>query len=166
MGKDALVQTTGIAGASYADAPANDVFNAAANVGRLSSDGSALGAPNYVTKADLAIANNCRRNTAVGSLGAVAIGRGEFAVTGTLSTYFGDASLYQKVIDNSETSYQLVLAADNQAVLIDVPRLKFASGAPAISGKNADVTCDLNFQGLRHPTLGYTMQIQRFHYLP
>ena len=39
------------------------------------------------------INNNLRAQKAIGALGAIGVGNGEFTVTGKLQTYFGDASI-------------------------------------------------------------------------
>ena len=53
---------------------------------------------------------------------------------------------------------------DNQGrtLLIDLPALKFSSGAPEVSGVDRDVMLDLDFQAIRHPVLGWQIQLQRF----
>ena len=125
--------------------------------------------PNFILSAKFDIANNLRRQIAVGSLGAVGIGNGEFAVTGTLNTYFGSKAVLDKVINNTRTSFDTRLGRpDNnkQSLVFDFPSIKLSAGAPSVSGKNADVMLSATFQALRDPTLGYTLGITRFWYLP
>jgi hypothetical protein len=169
MGSDAVVQTTRFAGATDIVAPTNDVLNAASNVGRIGFAGAAIIGPNYVTRADFSYANNLRRQIAVGTLGAVGIGDGEFAVTGTLSTYFGDKTVLDKIINNTLTSFDIRLGrtdSNNETLVFDFPSIKLASGSPSVSGKNADVMLQANFQALRDSTLGYTASVGRFWFLP
>ncbi len=170
VGKDAVIQDSArFTGATTVAAPTGDVLNSSSNVGRLAEGGTAISGPNYVMSAGITFENNLRRRTAVGNLGAVSIGAGEFAVTGNLNTYFGNKSLVDKVIANTASSYDIVVGrADGEkpALLIDLPRMKFASGSPQVPGKNQDVMVDLQFTAFRHPTLGYTAHIQRHHYLP
>jgi hypothetical protein len=44
--------------------------------------------------------------------------------------------------------------------------VKLSSGSPSVSGKNQDVTIQPGFQAIMHATLGYTMSVGRFWYLP
>ena len=170
VGKDAVMQDSArFSGATTVAAPTGDVLNSSSNVGRLAEGGSAVTGPNYVMSAGITFENNLRRRTAVGYLGAVSIGAGEFAVTGNLNTYFGNKTLAQKVIDNTASSYDVVVGrndGEKPALLIDLPRMKFSAGSPQVPGKNQDVMVDLQFTAFRHPTLGYTAHIQRHHYLP
>jgi hypothetical protein len=49
---------------------------------------------------------------------------------------------------------------------MDFPSIKMSSGSPAVSGKNADVMIQAGFQAIMDATLGYTMSVGRFWYLP
>ena len=115
------------------------------------------------------IANNLRRQQAVGHLEAVGIGNGEFQVTGTLTTYFGSKAGMDVLLANSLTSFDCRVGgtdANNPAYVIDLPSVKLSSGSPSVSGKNADVMAPLAYQALLDRTLGYTIGVSRFEYLP
>ena len=43
----------------------------------------------------------------------------------------------------------------------DCPRIKISSGAPDVSGVNADVTAEYGFQALKEPNKGYTMSMSK-----
>jgi hypothetical protein len=55
---------------------------------------------------------------------------------------------------------------NRETLLFNFPAIKLSSGSPAASGKNQDVMIQANFQAIMHATLGYTMLVQRFYYLP
>jgi hypothetical protein len=161
--------TTRASGATDTAAPDNDVLNAAANVGRIGVDGSAVSGPSYVMDATIEVANNLRRQVAIGSIAPVGIGNGEFAVTLTLNTYFGDKSLLDKLLANTLTSFDLRIGrtdSNNESYVLDFPSVKFQSGSPSVSGKNADVMLQLGAAAVVDDTLGYTMAVNRFYYLP
>ncbi len=140
------------------------VLNSSSNVARISIGGVPIAGSNFVLEASVEIANNLRQLNAVGFLGAVDIGVGEFGATGTLNTYFDDASLARDVVSNAETSFDMRFEdADSHAILIDAPRLKFSEGAPEVPGKNEDVTLPLAYQAIRQPTFDYTLLWQRFN---
>jgi hypothetical protein len=169
VGANGSVTNTRVSGATDIAAPTNDVLNGAANVGRIGFDGAAITGPNFVMEADIDIANNLRRQMAVGSIAAVGIGNGEFAVTGTLNTYFGDKTELDKLLANSLTSFDTRIGrtdGNSEAYLIDLPSIKLSGGSPSVSGKNADVMMATTFQAVMDATLGYTILVERFAYLP
>jgi len=117
-----------------------------------------------VLEATFEIANNLRQQPAVGFIGAVGIGVGEFGVTGSLSTYFDNATLARDVVANAETSFDVrFVDIANQVLLLDAPRIKFSEGSPEVPGKNQDVTVPLAYQAIRHPVFNYTLGLFRFY---
>ncbi len=169
IGSSATTTTTRTAGATDIAAPTKQVLNASADVGRIAFDGAAITGPNFVLKADIAINNNLGRQNAVGSLSAVGMRNGEFGVTGTLETYFGDASILSKIMGNTLTSFDMRVGRTDggkEKLAFDLPAIKMSSGSPSVSGKNADVTISAGFQAIMDPVLGFTMSIGRFWYTP
>ena len=139
------------------------VLNSSSNVARISRGGVPITGANFVLEASVEIANNLRQLNAVGFLGAVSIGDGEFGVTGSLNTYFDDSSLARDVVSNAETSFDMRFTdADDHSIVIDAPRIKFSEGAPDVPGKNEDVTIALAYQAIRHPVFNQTLLWQRF----
>ncbi|MGE3845141.1 MAG: phage tail tube protein [Vicinamibacterales bacterium] len=171
MGRDSyLPDPMGrVSGAADTAAPTNDVLNTSSNIGDIIAGGAPITGPNYVLQASIEINNNLRQQNAIGSIGAVGIGVGEFGVTGSLQTYFGNPDEYRKVSENTATSLALRCGrsdGNREMFIFDLPRIKYSGGAPGISGKNADVPLEGQYQAIMHPTLGYTIGIQRFDYLP
>ncbi len=167
MGKDQTADTSRFSGATDVPAATNSVYNSSSNVGRLGEGGSAVDGPNYVLNASITFANNVRAQPAVGFIGATGVGLGEVTTTGQLSTYFGNLTLANKVINNTASSYDIRFTRADESghtILIDLPRTKYSNGAVNVPGKNSDVTLPLQFQAIMHPTLGYTNHIQRFAY--
>ena len=164
QGTGAEMNDTGdIAGATTVAAGTSDVLNSSSNVGRIAEGGTPIAGKNYVLQADINLNNNLRYQNAVGSIGAVGIGAGEFSCTGTLQTYFDDKSIALKVLNNTESSFDMRMADNSgQTVVFYFPRLKYSAGAPAVPGKNQDTTLSAEFQAILSPTFGFTMQISRF----
>jgi len=153
-----------VAGAVEVPLPSVQVLNSSSNVGRIARGGVPIAGSNFVLEASFEVANNLRQLNAVGFLGAVDIGVGEFGVTGTLNTYFDDANLARDVINNTETSFDTRFEDDNShVVLIDAPRIKFSEGAPEVPGKNQDVTIPLAYQAIRQDAFDYTLKYMRFN---
>lgn len=165
LGKDSAMSTTRTSGATDKAATTNDVLNSSSNIASIREGGSVISGSNFVLNLSVNVANNLRRNNAVGSVGAIEMGVGESTITGELTTYFDNSDLVDKVIDNTETSLDFrFIDSDDQAMIVDMPRVKYSSGAPDVTGKNTDVTANLQYQALRDTTLGYQIQMQRFFY--
>jgi len=162
MGTSAEMTETRESGATDVAASTTGVMNSSSNVGRIAENGTPISGKNYVLEASIQINNNLRYQNAVGSIGAVGIGAGECNVSGSLNTYFDDKTIAEKVISNSETSFDMRVAKDSQIMLFDLPRMKYSGGAPTVPGKNQDVTLNAEFQAILSPTYGFTIQIQRF----
>ncbi|UYE96257.1 hypothetical protein [Vibrio phage 33Fb.4] len=166
QGTKGAIDETGVAGATILPASTDVVINTSSNVAELREAGRKIEGPNYVTGVTLALNNNPRNDDAIGYESPVNIGGGTFQLTGTLNTYFGNKSLVEKVINNSTTSLLLNFKdGEGQHVVFDMPRVKYSSGSPAVSGKNAANTADLGYTALKHLDYGYTLGIQKFRYM-
>ena len=142
------------------------ILNSSSDVRKLLLGGVEVSAPNFIQSSSIDIANNARRQNAVGSVGSVGIALGTCNVSGSLDTYFGNTELAKQVINNSETSYSIFMRDGvKRAVLVDIPRLKFTSGSVGIEGINTDLTLPLEFTGLAHEDLGYQVKLCAFPYL-
>ncbi len=149
-------------------APTNDVYNTSSNVGRLGRGVDAIDAAgvNFVLEASIDLTNNLRRDPAVGVFGAANIGAGEVNVTGNLRTYFDNKDILEQILNNTETSLDLsVVDNSGQAMLFDMPRIKFAGGAPDVPGKNQSVTIPATYEAILDADLGYTISVQRFYFV-
>jgi hypothetical protein len=147
------------------DIPAEqfDVYNTSSDIGRLGRGVDAIdaGGVNFVLEATIEINNNLRRQPAVGVFGASGLGVGELSVTGTLSTYFDNDEILQVILNNSETSLDLITqGGDGRSMVFDMPRIKFSGGAPDVPGKNQDVTIPGTYQAILSPIFGYTISTQ------
>lgn len=160
-----------VAGATDIAAPTSPVLNTSSNIGGIYLNGAAVAGPSFLMSATLSIDNNLRNQNALGSLSPIGIGNGEFTVTGSISTYFGDVTIANQVVTNTATS--LTFVAQNSpgqlpskgTVLFDMPRVKYSSGAPTVEGKNRDVMIAPNYQAIMDQTLGYTVHVARYWYM-
>ena len=141
-----------------------DVFNASSNVARIAEAGAALAGPNYVQAFSLALSNTLRRQNSIGKLTSHGIGAGRVQVTGKLTTYYGSNAVRTKLLAGTATSLDARFVDPNgtRAVTVDLPRVKLVAGTPQVSGVDTDRILDLDLQALKHATLGYTIQVQRF----
>ncbi|MCM1497282.1 MAG: phage tail tube protein [Clostridium sp.] len=166
QGGTAAVSTTRVSGATDKASAQNPVMNTSSNIARIARGETQIKGANYVSELSMEINNNARRRNAVGVFGAWSIGVGEFAVTGTMNTYFSNADLLQDLVNNQETSLNFVVKDNSKhAYFFDLPRVKYSSGNPEVSGKNEDVMLSLDYQAIRDPNLGYTLSLSKFDYV-
>ena len=163
LGTSSNITETRFSGATDVAAPTNEVMNTSSHVAKIGEGGVEVTGPNFVLGFGININNQLRGNPGIGSVGFVDIGSGEADITGSLATYFGDKTLVEKVINNTQTDLHIALENGTllKALFMDLPRVKYTAGAPAVPGKNADVTVPLEFGAQKHETLGYTMHVQR-----
>ena len=146
-----MAQTSTEAGAATA-AGTNIVLNAVSNVAEVREGGSDV-ASCLVQGLDIAVTNNVRGQKALANLGNCDIGVGKCDVTGTLTAYFKDNSLYDKYLAGtpSSISYKVEDAAGN-AYIIDMPQVEFETDGINIGGQDQDVMETLGFRALRDAT--------------
>lgn len=161
---------TATVSASEVDSPdaatTSAVMSAAVNVGNISEAGSAATA-NPVKKLVIKINNNLRALEAIrsdGSVGAIDIGVGECAVSGSVETYFSDSSLLAKLRGGTATSLSARTAKNSQAVVIDVPRVTLTDGSPNAGQKNSDVMFAPSFVASMDSTTSAHIIINRLEY--
>jgi len=158
------MSNTRFASATTVAAPASALLNTSSNIGRIRLGATTMTGASSVTKADLMVDRNLREREGVGSQASIDIRKGRCNVKVELSAYFTSETLLNAVRTDTETSYDSLIrnAARTQAYVIDVPRGKYSTGTTDTGAIDTDVTVDLTFQGLQHPTLGYTIQVSRF----
>ena len=137
-------------------------MTAAVNVGTLMEASTALA--NAVQSITLNINNNMFLRPQVGQKATANPGDGSVQVDGTLSVFFEDISLYDKMIDHTTSNLSMRFTdVDNNMIVVTVHALKFSGGDPAVPGLNQDVFLPLNFLGFKQPGVGKTI---RFDFLP
>ena len=161
QGKRAQVGGSTVGTGSPVEAPVNPVYNSVDHVtGLRVGDGSESF---EVSSHNFTIDNTLRAQKAVGTLGSIGVGLGTLNVTGSISAYFTSRSLYEKHLnwETSSFSYRVEDASGNGYVFT-FPALKFTDGNPVAGGKDQDIMAEMSWTAYRHPSLGYTVQIDRF----
>ena len=158
---------TRFAGATDVLAPNFSVLNTSNNAGQVKESGVRVAGPNYVMSSEINIDNTTRRQNAQATDGSIGIGVGRCMVTGKLNTYYGNRTLLTKLRGGKATSYDVVYTQGDddvgrEALLVDLPRIKFSSGDPSVTGVDTDRMLDMAFQAYRHPVLGHTIHVQKF----
>ena len=160
MGESHESRNSGRGGLTNLNIAASPPMNTSDNIAALLINDAEV--DGVVTEVSITISNNARYRNVVGVLGAQSIGFGEFNVTGSMSIYFEDTTNLDRVLNNTEFSLALALldsADDPNAYVYELPRCKFSSGIPEVSGKNEDVMMTLEFQAMRDPTDGHTIKL-------
>jgi hypothetical protein len=132
---------------SYPAATTTGVLNATSNVGTIVKDGVALSTA--IQSFDMELDNALRNQNAIGSKYPIGIGYGRVTISGTLSAYFEDMTLYDEMIAHSDVSleFNFVDTAGN-AMHLEFPKVKFAASAPSPGGIDQDVIEDLEWQAI------------------
>jgi len=161
QGKSAAASGATVGTGAPNPAPANAVLSTVDNIqGLRVGDGSETF---DVSSHNFTVDNTLRGQKAQGTLGSIGVGLGTVNVTGALSAYFTSRSLYEKHLgwETSSFSYRVVDLAGN-AYVFTFPALKFTDGNPVAGGKDQDIMAEMSWTAFRHPTLGFTVQIDRF----
>lgn len=155
-------------GATTIASATGTVLDSSNSVPWLMEGGASVTAPNYVSSFSFTLENNLRAQNAVGSPGAVGVGLGRSNLTGSLNTYFGDETVLNKLLNNTASSVAFSFrdSATSTIEIWDVPRLKYSSGVPEVTGIDTDIFSNLGFQALRDTLNGrdYTVMITRMDY--
>ncbi len=145
MGKDAVcTSVTNLPGSPVAS-QTYGIQNAVTGVGQLWEGGSPL-VSTYIKSLDLSFDNNLRNQGAIGTLGPVGIGVGDFASTGSFQAYFANSALFNKFRNDVYTS--LCVSCQDSAgngYVFTFPRIMLMSCKVTASGKNGDVMADFAF---------------------
>jgi hypothetical protein len=156
VGKDLSIGTTALSGSSYSADSTNKPFDSF--TGSIQEGGSAIAT---VTALEINLENGIEPLFAIGSQTTQRPSIGKSRLTGTCTTYFENSTLYNKFLNETESSMQLVLTdLDGNSYTIDLPRLKYNSGQPDVSGEGA-ITIAMEFVGLYDTTDASQIKITR-----
>jgi hypothetical protein len=163
------ITTVRMAGSSDKAASTYGSMTATANIGDLVEGGvSIMGGANCMSAANIRITNNITRTALPGPLGTAAINVGAFTVSGNVDTYLGDGTILAKGINDTLSSFSFPVnyaSGNREGYRFDLPAIKLATESD-IPGQNTGRMVSGPFEAEPHPTLGYTMSIGRFWYLP
>lgn len=162
IGKDASLASTSSNATGASGVTTTSVLNAVTNVAEVREGGSDV-ADCLVQGLDLTVANNVRGLKSVANLGNCDIGVGKCDVTGTLTAFFKDNSLYDKYLAGTDSSVSFkVEDSSGNAYIFDMPQIEFESDGVNAGGQDQDVIETLGFRAYRDPTYGYTIQVSKF----
>jgi hypothetical protein len=141
------------------------VMSGNANVGRLGVNGSQLVGPNWAKTITVVLNNNLRAIDAVDNVSPVAVREGDCAVSGKMTTYFGNDTELAAFYAGTTRPINCRVAKNNQAILYQIPRATYtAGGNPAASAKNTDVMADFSYQASYDSVTASHIIVDRLEY--
>lgn len=149
------VAQTAIAGATYPAAPTTKTMDAIS--GSILEGGSPIA---VATEVNLSLSNNMNPRFVIGSAESLEPSIGRSSLTGTLTAFFENATLYQKYLSNSDSSLQVICSDGTESFTFLVPKLKYTGGDVPVSGEGP-VSIQMPFQGILDPVTGTSFQITR-----
>ena len=164
QGRETLLRATPLIGAApytrLGTLPA-EVVNATTNVGALLKDGTALATA--IQSISISGEANLRAQAAIGSKFSRGIGAGRFNLTGSITAYFEDGSLYSEFLSHDTVSLSFSLTdADGQSYVFTLPAIKFTADEVAPGGIDQDVFENIEWTAFRDPVTACMLQIDRF----
>jgi|TARA_B100000963_G_scaffold350943_1_gene361858 hypothetical protein len=156
VGKNLGLATAAITGSTFAADPTTSPFDSF--TGSISEGGSTIAT---VTAIELSLENGIEPLFSVGSVTTNRPSIGRSRLSGTLTTYFENKTLYQKFLNETSSSISLTLtdAAGNDYI-ISLPNVKYNSGQPDVAGEGA-VTIAMEFVALYDSTDDSQIKITR-----
>ncbi len=153
MGKSAAMTTVtalpGTPTASYA-------FDVQSGVSGTSCQVWEGGAPltsTFVKSVSLDYDNALRGQDALCTLGYVGIGSGTISLTGSMSIYFADKTIFDKFVANTTTSLIFsTMDGLGNGYVISLPVVNISSYQVTAGGKDADLMAEVQFTALRDAT--------------
>jgi hypothetical protein len=104
----------------------------------------------FVKTVSLSYDNALRNQGAICSLGAIGIGSGTINLTGSMTVYFADGTLFDKFKANTNSSFIFSsLDAAGNGYIFTIPVANISSWKTNSSGKDQDMLIDLQFTALR-----------------
>lgn len=164
MGKETRTLTKSRLGSlpyTVLDSTATEVMNATTNVGNLTKNGETLSTA--VKSLSLEGDASLRNQNAVGSKFAKGIGTGRFKLTGKLTAYFEDMTMYNHFLNHDTISIGFdFIDHDHNAYYYTIPALKITSDPVTPGGIDQDVMEEMEWSALRDPSTKCMLQVDRF----
>ena len=143
------------------DATPGEVVNATTNVGAIEKDGVVTTAA--IQTISISGEANLRQQAAVGSKFARGIGAGRFNLTGSLTVYFEDESMYTDFINHATVSLSFPITdLDGQTYVFSLPSIKLSADEIAPGGIDQDVFDNIEWTAFRDPVTQCMLQVDRF----
>lgn len=142
-------------GSGYTAAPVKPIFYH--EDGTFREGGVEVG---YFQSLSLELNNNVEGQRTLGTTGFHSVSSGKVAVTGSVTGLFENTDLYNKYINNTDSSISFTLTAGAESLQFTLHKVKYTSGGITATG-DSGVTVELDFEAIYDGTAGNTMTITR-----
>lgn len=140
-------------------APDNEPFNSVDHITLMEEGGSTI---TKVNSFSLNVDLGARPQHVLGLADPYSINLGKWRPTGTVGMWWESYIEYQKALNHGASSFLLRLVDGNgNQYDFRLPRLFYTDGDPDISGPDSDIPLNLNWVGVKDPTTGKSIQIDR-----
>lgn len=148
-GKASTSQVGSLLNVTVTPSTTNKVMNGVNNVSNILENGSAL-VGTYIKSISLDVSNALRGQDALGVLGNAGIASGSADINGSAEVYFADASLYQKFLNNTDSSLAFrVSDALGNGYVITLPKITYSGAKIVAGGMNQDVMVSMSLTAVR-----------------
>jgi|694.fasta_scaffold19564_4 hypothetical protein len=159
IGMDAdAIATSIITGATYVAQPSAPQPMVHINANNLFKEGGT--ATTLMTAFSLNIADGSDANHILGSAVASSITKSKATITGSATFYFSDATLYNKFVNETQSSLQVKLSDGTRAYDILLPAVVYSAATQVINNDNV-VIVTMPFTAVYDSTTGTSIQITR-----
>lgn len=156
IGEDVGYDTAIIAGATYPAVGTNPTFDTFSGI--LYEGGVLNGLISEVT---LTLENNLETRMAWGSKTGLEPIAGECKISGSCLYHFANATILEKLADETESSLQFTLVDKlGNELQFHLPKIVYTSGQPDVKGPG-NIVIPMSFEALYDSVSGYTLGIER-----
>lgn len=149
---------TATSATSVAASTTNEVLTANANLSLISINADSTA---FAKALSLEITNDPREADAMGVLGLINVGFGNFRISGNTTIYFKDFTLYNKYISGEaiEIKFEIKDSKGNKYEFL-MPKVKFTDVTVANGGKDTDIMKEMSYSAL-YDENGVVLQITK-----
>nr|WP_024308498.1 phage tail tube protein [Pseudomonas sp. P818] len=119
-------------GATFASATTSDMM--VTTNGSFTEDGDAI---TYATEWNMTLDNGMEAAFSLFQREAYCVTNGIASVSGTMSAYLKDGTLWAKVLNETETNHVVVLEEGADSYTIELPKVRYTQGQKQVSGPGA-----------------------------
>jgi len=125
--------------------------------GTFKEGGATVG---YLSAISFELNNNVSTNVALGNTGVRSMSSGKANVTGKVTGWFEDVTLYNKFKNNTDSSIEFTLVAGAETLTFKLPKVKYGKGSIPMDG-DGPITVELEFEAIYDTTDATTLMITR-----
>lgn len=161
VGLNAQVDQAIEAGATYTAPTQNEVYSTVTSIPEIAIDGTPQTSC-IVKSLSMTVNNNVTPKTGLGVLGACETNPHRFSLTGSLTMYFEDSTMYNRFLEGTAFSISWTLADSlGQTYKFTLPRVKLDADTVNVEGVDADVMDNATYVATYDDTLGCMLQIEK-----